>query len=151
MSVASITVVGRLGRDPEVKVTQAGKQLVTASVAVSAGKDKPSTWFNIVAFENMGKWLVGSQKGDMIFVQGDLEFKTYEKKDGTVGYEHSVFARTIRAMSKREPSPEFSGSQDGGQQSFQSSNDMPDFDVPFHHEPRRVNEACLNERAFRTI
>lgn len=96
MSFASITVVGRLARDPEVRVTQTGKQIVTASVAV--GKDDKTIWYRVNAWEKTGIWLKDAAKGDMVFVQGNLELRTYEKKTGGTAIEASVNAQVIRAM-----------------------------------------------------
>jgi single-stranded DNA-binding protein len=55
MSYAQITIVGRLGRDPETKMTSTGKQIVTASVAV--GKDDKTQWYKIQAWDKTGEWL----------------------------------------------------------------------------------------------
>lgn len=129
MSVASITIVGRLGRDPEVRMTQSGKQITSASVAVSHGKDKGSTWFEVNAWDNMGRWLVEAQKGDQVFVVGDLEQQNFTKKDGSTGTKLSVNARTIRTFSKREAQPQL---QSMGQTPVKSVSDF-DFesDIPF--------------------
>jgi single-strand DNA-binding protein len=100
MSYAQITLVGRLGRDPEVKMTAAGKSITTTAVAVN-NRDKSSTWYTINAWDHMGKWLGDATKGDMIFVQGDLEVRHYDKKDGSKGTELTVTARAIRTMSSK--------------------------------------------------
>jgi len=119
MSYAQITLVGRLGRDPEMKMTAAGKSITTTSMAVT-NRDKSSTWYTINAWDNMGKWLGDANKGDMIFVQGDLEVRHYDKKDGTKGTEMTVTARAIRTMG-------------GKRQESQASAPVVDFesDIPF--------------------
>ena len=129
MSFAQVSIVGRLGKDPEVRMTQSGKQITSASIAVSHGKDKGSTWFEVAAWDNMGKWLIEAQKGDQALVVGDLEQQTYTKKDGTAGSKLSVNARTIRTFSKREPAPQL---QNIGQTPVKSVSDF-DFDesIPF--------------------
>jgi single-stranded DNA-binding protein len=92
-------------------------------------------------------WLKDAAKGDMVFVQGSLEIKTYEKKTGGTAIDAQVNAQVIRAMTqKKEEATPFHG-----QQRAQVPAQFDDTDLPFHHEPRRVNEACLNERALRTI
>ena len=129
MSVASITIVGRLGKDPEVRMTQSGKQITSASVAVSHGKDKLSTWFEVTAWDNMGRWLVEAQKGDQVFVVGDLEQQAFIKRDGSTGTKLSVNARTIRTFSKREAQPQL---QNMGQTPVKSVSDFDfDADLPF--------------------
>lgn len=135
MSYAQITIVGRLGKDPEVRQTQTGKELVTSSVAV--GKDEKTTWFNIAAWERTGSWLKDARKGDMVFVQGALELKTYQNKSGHFGIDASVNAQVIRAMKSQSTGsqPQYSGQTS-------SVSNVADFDafadIPFHHEPRRI-------------
>ena len=128
MSFAQISILGRLGKDPEVRMTQSGKQITSASVAVSHGKNKLSTWFEVNAWDNMGRWLVEAQKGDQVFVVGDLEQQNFTKRDGSTGTKLSVNARTIRTFSKREPAPQL---QNMGQTPVKSVADFDFDDVPF--------------------
>lgn len=127
MSFAQITLIGRLGKDPEVKMTQTGKQLVTTSLAVTVGKDKQSNWYTLNAWEQQGKWLMDAQKGDQVFVQGNLELRTYEKKTGGTGYELLVNAQTIRTFKPKAEQPEFS--QPGAAHAPAQNLEMDD--IPF--------------------
>lgn len=128
MSYAQITIVGRLGKDPEVRQTQTGKELVTSSVAV--GKDEKTTWFNISAWERTGSWLKDARKGDVVFVQGTLELRMYVTKAGKTNVDASVNAQTIRAMKSQSTG---SQAQYSGQTS--SLSNVADFDafsdIPF--------------------
>ena len=125
MSYASITIVGRLGRDPETKMTSTGKQIVSASIAVGA-KDK-TQWYKIQAWDKTGEWLKDAKKGDIVFAQGSLTISTYEKKTGGTAIDPVVNAQIIRTSHKREDI----GNDFGGQQPRQASNEMPDLDIPF--------------------
>ena len=137
MSYAQITIVGRLGKDPEVKMTQTGKELVTSSVAV--GKEEKTTWFNIAAWERTGSWLKDARKGDMVFVQGTLELKTYQNRAGKIGIDASVNAQVIRAMKSQSQSDAIEHAFGGGHAPRQATPQADiDLDIPFHHEPRRI-------------
>lgn len=125
MSYANITVVGRLARDPEVRVTQTGKQIVSASVAVGSG-DK-SQWFKLQAWERTGEWLKDAKKGDLVFAQGSLQLGTYEKKTGGTAIDAVVNAQIIRTSHKREAVDEVFGA--APMQPQQSDFDLDD--VPF--------------------
>ena len=125
MSYASITIVGRLGRDPETKMTSTGKQIVSASIAVGA-KDK-TQWYKIQAWDKTGEWLKDAKKGDIVFAQGSLTISTYEKKTGGTAIDPVVNAQIIRTSHKREDI----GNDFGGQQPRQASNEMQDLDIPF--------------------
>lgn len=125
MSYASITIVGRIARDPEVRMTQTGKEIVTASVAVGT-KDK-TQWFKLTAWEKTGMWLKDAKKGDLVFAQGSLQLGTYEKKTGGVAIDAVVNAQVIRTSHKRDDVPDY-----GGQQPRQAASDMDfDLEVPF--------------------
>ena len=125
MSYAQLTIVGRLGRDPEVKIVGAGKELVTASIAV--GKDDKTIWYRVNAWEKTGMWLKDAAKGDMVFVQGSLEIKTYEKKTGGTAVDATVNAQVVRAMTaKKDDLTAFHG-----QQRAQVPAQLEDIDLPF--------------------
>lgn len=126
MSYCQVTVVGRLARDPEVRMTQTGKEVVTASVAV--GKDDKTQWFKIVAWEKTGIWLKDAKKGDLVFAQGSLQLGTYEKKTGGTAIDAIVNAQVIRTSHKREDV----GTDYSQQQLRQAVGDI-DFesDIPF--------------------
>lgn len=100
MSYSQVTLVGRLGRDPEVRMTANGKQIVTASMAV--GRDDKTVWFKIQAWEKTGEWLKSNSKGDMVFVQGGFEVRSFDRKDGSKGLEPLVNAQAIRSMGKKD-------------------------------------------------
>ncbi len=128
MSYCQLTVVGRLARDPEVRVTQNGKEVVTGSVAV--GKDDKTQWFKIVCWERTGIWLKDAKKGDLVFAQGSLQLGTYEKRTGGTAIDAVVNAQVVRTSHKRDDSAvdEIFGGQAPRQATPQTDFDL---DVPF--------------------
>lgn len=83
-----ICLQGRLVHDPEVKYTQSGAAVTTFAVAVErnrAGQDgqRPVDYIDIVAWQNTAEF-VGKyfRKGSMIAVNGSLQTRTYEDKEG---------------------------------------------------------------------
>lgn len=100
MSYAQITIVGRLGRDAEVRMTPTGKQIVSTSIAV--GKDDKTVWYKVQGWDKTGDWLKDAKKGDMVFAQGSLQINTYTKKDGSTGVDAQVNAVVIRAMTQKK-------------------------------------------------
>lgn len=122
MSYASISVVGRLARDPETRMTSTGKQIVSGSIAVGTGEK--TQWFKIVAWEKTGEWLKDARKGDLVFAQGSLQLGMYEKKTGGTAIDAVVNAQVIRTSHKRDTANETFVSQATPQADF-------DLDVPF--------------------
>lgn len=91
----SVTLIGHLGNDPEVKNFDSGKVKATISLAVnrtyknaSGEKVENTDWPRLVLWgkvaENAGKYLT---KGDKIAIQGELRTEKYEKEDGTMVYQ----------------------------------------------------------------
>jgi single-strand DNA-binding protein len=87
MSFAQITLIGHVGRDPELTYTPEGVAVTRFSLAISKkegkeGKEK-TTWFNCTAFrgpaETIHQYVA---KGSPLFVQGDLNVREYTGKDG---------------------------------------------------------------------
>jgi single-strand DNA-binding protein len=91
-SVNKVILVGNLGRDPEVRRTNAGDPIVSFSVATSdswrdkvSGERKERTeWHNVVIFnENLGK--IAEQyckKGTKVYLEGQLQTREYTDRDG---------------------------------------------------------------------
>lgn len=127
MSYASITVVGRLARDAETRMTSTGKQIVSGSVAVGTG-DK-TQWYKVQGWEKSGDWLKDAKKGDLVYAQGTLTIGTYEKRTGGTAIEAVVNAQIIRTSAKRDTSGEDFGAS-APRQAQIADLDF-DQDVPF--------------------
>ena len=91
MSAANVTLVGTLGRDPELRFTNGGQAVVSFSIAVTrkwknhAGEQQEQTsWFDIAAWQSLAENAAASlAKGSRVIVTGRLEQREYEAKDGT--------------------------------------------------------------------
>ena len=91
-SVNKVILVGNLGRDPEVRTMPSGDKMVSFSLATTeswrdknTGERRDKTeWHNVVIFnENLGR--VAEQycrKGSKIYIEGQLQTREYQDKDG---------------------------------------------------------------------
>ena len=91
-SVNKVILVGNLGRDPEVRRTNAGDPVTSFSLATTeswrdktSGERKDRTeWHNVVIFnENLGK--IAEQyckKGSKIYIEGQLATREFTDRDG---------------------------------------------------------------------
>jgi len=84
----AVTLVGNLGRDPEVRQTKAGDSWATFSIATSRkvkGEDQ-TQWHNVVCWDNM---LVDKviqpylKKGGKVLITGMIEYRKYTGGDGS--------------------------------------------------------------------
>lgn len=100
MSFASITIVGRAGKDADVRMTQSGKHMASVSVAVGA-KEK-TTWFKVVGFDKVAMEIAKIAKGDQAFIQGSIKLNEYTTKSGEKRSELEVMAGVVRTFNKSE-------------------------------------------------
>lgn len=128
-----VQVIGRLGRDVEIRYTQAGKAV--ASLAVAAGekwKDQQGNlqehteWFNVSMFgrlaEVAGEYL---KKGSLVFIEGKQRTEKYQDKDGVDRYSVKLMADQMKMLDSRSDNQNQQGNnnyQQGNNSYQQQSN-----------------------------
>ena len=132
-------ILGNVGRDPDVRATQAGLKVATFSMAVSEKvKVKgewtdQTTWYRCVAFggtaDVVGRYV---SKGKSLFIEGRMKFGSYDKKDGS-GKAYTADLIVDRLLLLGGGQPTESGSLSEGSERFESESDpIPaDEDLPF--------------------
>jgi single-strand DNA-binding protein len=85
-----VMIIGRLGRDPEMRYTPSGKPVTTFSVAVSRnwntseGERRSETeWFNVVAWGNLAEICKEYlNKGHQVYIEGRLQSRQWDDEKG---------------------------------------------------------------------
>jgi single-strand DNA-binding protein len=109
--------IGRLGRDPELKKTQSGMSVCSFQIAVDRAKSKDkdtaeTDWISCVAWNKTAEILDQyAHKGDQVGIDGRLQTRSYEKKDGSKAYVTEVVCQTIQLLGSKnsessDPDPE---------------------------------------------
>ena len=136
-------LVGRLGKDPEVRYTPDGLMVVTLNVATDEQwKDKDgkkvqkTEWHKVVAFNKLaeicGKYLT---KGQMVYLEGKIQTRSWDDKDGGKRYSTEIVASNMQMLGG--PRTSQATSQATPQEAFpepphQTFPEQPDYDdVPF--------------------
>lgn len=156
MSVNKVLLLGRLGKDPELKYTPGGAAVCNFSVATTetwtdkqGNKQEKTEWTRIVVWgklaELCNQYLA---KGRQAFIEGRLETRSWEK-DGQKHYVTEVIASTVQFIggapggnrgagdSNQSSGPEQeaanSGKSENKNQEYQISNDahFASDDIPF--------------------
>jgi single-strand DNA-binding protein len=107
-SVNKVILIGHLGRDAETKFTPSGAAATRFSVATSrrwqdkqSGEWKEDTnWTNVVLWraENLANYLL---KGKQVYVEGRLQTRSYDDKDGKKVYATEVIAEDVVLLGGR--------------------------------------------------
>ncbi len=107
--VNKVILIGRLGKDPEVRSLENGVMVANFTLATSEGyRDRNSgerrettEWHNIVMWRNLAeiaqKYL---HKGDMVYIEGKLRTRSWEK-DGITRYTTEVVADNMTMLTPR--------------------------------------------------
>lgn len=105
--VNKVILIGNLGKDPETKEFEGGKSVTNFSLATSESyKDKDGEWQDKTEWHNVSAWGGASlsaqrmSKGDTVFVEGKIQTRSYDDKDGNKRYVTEVNANYIRAVKK---------------------------------------------------
>ena len=130
-SVNKVVLVGHLGGDPETRYTPSGAAVANLNLATNESwrdtngdiQDK-TEWHRCVMFgksaEMAGELL---KKGQLVYLEGKLQTRNWEDKDGVKRYTTEVVADTFTMLGRKMD-------RDGGQPESVSSGDDED-DLPF--------------------
>ena len=128
-------LMGRIGQETELKTTQNGSEVVTFSVAVQRNYNKEITdWINIVAWKGTASLIAKYfKKGDMICLEGNIQTRNYEDKDGKKVYVTEIVAEKVHFVGgKQETTATNTGTTE--QAPAQNNDFIPvddDSDLPF--------------------
>lgn len=109
MAINRVILTGRLTKDVELRATPSGANVVSFTVAVdSYGKDQngnqnQASFVNCVAWNNQAKFLSQyCKKGNLLAIDGRLQTRSYDRKDGTKAYVTEVVAERVENLSPRD-------------------------------------------------
>lgn len=99
-------LVGRLGKDPEIRYTPDGAMVTSFSVATDeAWKDKSgekvqkTEWHRIVTFSKLaeicGKYLA---KGKLVYIEGRIQTRSWDDKEGKKHYTTEIIANNMKML-----------------------------------------------------
>src|SRR6266571_8776226 len=108
-SVNKVILIGRLGRDPELKFTPSGAPVAKFSLATdesfkdrSGEQQKRTEWHNIVAWNRLaeicGQYLT---KGKQVYVEGSIRSRQWEDQSGNKRTSYEIVAREMKMLGSR--------------------------------------------------
>ena len=136
--INKVILIGRLGRDPELKYTPDGVPVATFSIATSeewkdkntGEKQERTEWHRIVAWRKLGE-ICGEylRKGSQIYLEGRLQTRSWDDRDGNKRYMTEIVAFNMQMLDSKGRG---SDSQSGGIPTpMEEPPNLPDDDIPF--------------------
>ncbi|MEW6129195.1 MAG: single-stranded DNA-binding protein [Acidobacteriota bacterium] len=141
-SFNKITIVGYLGRDPEIRYTSDGTPVCSFSVATTERKKDKSgefqdvtTWFKVSVWRRQAE--LANQylsKGKQVYIEGRLSANEYQDRDGNTRTSLDVQATDIQFLGSRSEgdfAPREERPAAKPQVANESSGNLSDDDIPF--------------------
>jgi len=141
-SLNKVTLIGRIGRDPETRYMSNGDAVTNATLATSEtwkGKDgdkqEKTEWHNLTFYRKLaeiaGEYL---KKGSLVYVEGKIETRKWTDKNGVEKYTTGIIVNEMKMLGSKP-----SGSADSGndaparssQRNTGTGLDDMDDDIPF--------------------
>ena len=121
-----VMIIGRIGRDPELRYSQSGSPVCTLNIATDesytdrdGNRVDRAEWHRVVVFqkaaENCSQYLT---KGSLVFVEGSLQTRKWQDQQGQDRYTTEIKAQRVQFLDKRGGEqggmPSGAGGSEGG-------------------------------------
>src|SRR5690606_12124855 len=146
-SLSKALLIGNLGSDPEIRTTTDGTKVAGLSVATNRnwtdrdGQAQERTeWHRVVAWANLAE--IAEQylsRGDRVYIEGEIQYRSYEDRDGATRYVTEIRARELVMLGGRDnaASEATTSAHDGGREPVpagtvgEEPTVLSDDDLPF--------------------
>lgn len=128
-----VLLIGRLGQDPEKRVTPTGASVVNVNLATteyykdkSGNRQERTEWHKIVLWNRQAE--IAEQycrKGSQLYVEGSLQTRDWQDKDGNKRYTTEIVAKSLQMLDSKGQG-QGQGSGGGYQDNRQQSNGQHD-------------------------
>ncbi len=108
--INKVILVGRLGKDPEVRSTPSGTSVAKFTVATdekftdrNGEKQERTEWHNIAAWGKLGE-ICGQylKKGKLVYIEGSIRTESWDDKEsGQKKYRTEIVANTMKMLDRR--------------------------------------------------
>jgi len=137
-----VMLIGRLGRDPEMRYTASGTPVTSFSLATdefwkdqNGERQRRTEWHNIVVWsklaETCNQYLT---KGKLVYIEGRLQTREWDDRDGNKRKTTEIIASEMKMLDRRQDAPP---AENGGGEHKPAASEKPmeagitDEDIPF--------------------
>jgi single-strand DNA-binding protein len=117
-----VMLIGRLGQDPELRITSGGTTVCNLSLATTekwkdknGDKQERTEWHRCVAWGKQAEILAQYvSKGSLLYVEGSLETKAWDDKDGNKRYTTEIRVKDFQFLDTKKDGGARGGQHGGG-------------------------------------
>lgn len=129
-SLNRVTLIGNLGKDPEIRYTAGGTAVASFSVATTEKFKKDGEWQEQTEWHNVTLWarlaeIAGEylSKGKTVYIEGRLQTRKWQDKDGKDRYTTEIVGEKMQMLSGKGEGKQQSGGQ--GEPQFNPDDEIP--------------------------
>ena len=140
-TVNKVILIGRLGRDPEIRYTPSGQAMAKFSLATDENrKDRDGNWQTETTWHNVVLWAQSAEragenlkKGHLVFVEGRIRNRSWDDPEsGQKKYMTEIIGDRYKSLETRGASEQSAGyDESSSSQPTQSQQPQEDDDLPF--------------------
>jgi single-strand DNA-binding protein len=154
MAINKVILIGNLGQNPEIRYSPAGQAIVNLNIATNESwtdkngqKQEKTEWHRTVVFgklaELCNQYLV---KGRQIYLEGKLQTRSWQDKDGQTRYTTEVVAQTIQFLGGAAAGAGAGRNHDAGHNAG-NYNAAPSQGAPSYNAAPAANQGTPNYNA----
>lgn len=121
--INKVTLIGRLGNDPEIRHLEGGVAVARISLATNefykdrdGNLQETTEWHNVVMWRDLAERAEKIlKKGGLVYVEGKITYRKYTDQNNVERYATDIVANNFRTLERKE------GSGSGGENRFPSS------------------------------
>ena len=139
MSVNKVILVGRLGRDPEIRYMPNGDAITNFSLATdeqwrdrNGERQTRTEWHNVSLYGKLGE--IANQylrKGSQVFIEGKIQSRKYTDKDGIERMAYNIIGNEMKMLGNRND-----GSDSGNNNTAPPTSSNPPPAAPRRQPPQ---------------
>lgn len=107
--ICKVTLIGNIGRDPEVRTTAGGKSVANFSVATTVRKagQEQTLWHRVTCYDKLAD-IAGqyAKKGRTVYIDGKLNYSTFTDKQGVEKTITEIIANELQLLGGRDQQEE---------------------------------------------
>lgn len=142
-------IIGRLGREPELKYTQTGIPVTTLNIATDesyqdrdGNRVEKTEWHRVIVFqrqaENCAQYL---SKGSLVYAEGRIQTRKWQDQQGQDRFTTEIVANTVRFLDKKGDRNSDDFAPQSSPKAKNNQEPMEDYGSPFPSEASDMDDA----------
>lgn len=127
-----VMIIGRLGRDPELRYTQSGAPIATLNIATDesyvdrdGNKVERTEWHRVSVFQKQAEQCANYlAKGSLVYVEGSLQTRKWQDQQGQDRYSTDIKAQRVQFLNRKSDGENGGFNKQANSKNYNTSDEM---------------------------